>query len=352
MGYAFSETRYPRMESYIGIGGAEVYQLMELTPGAVQEYFAPYSVQLEGAAAKFTMIPIKGGEYLMGSPDDEMGRNIDEGPQVKVQVGDLWMAETEIINEVFDEWIMWHGGGSRIVKGETIARTNVADAVSGPSQPYTDMTFGMGRDGRPAILMTHLAARTFTMWLSAKTGHFYRLPTEGEWEYACRAGSTTAFYNGTDTNKLDEIAWYEVNSDWSNQPVKKKRPNAWGLYDMIGGVWEWCLDGYTTTRSEIYTNKSPHNPMHAVQTNSFPHVVRGGSWDDVPARCRSAARMASTPEWSRQDPGIPISGWYHTSSLTVGFRVIRPRIVPPIEDIPFYWPEPVKQPIRRYRSKQ
>src|SRR5262249_56734969 len=106
--------------------------------------------------------------------------------------------------------------------------------------------WGGGKKGSPAIAMTQHGANKYCQWLSAKTGQFYRLPTEAEWEYACRAGTTTAYYFGDETNKLADYAWHEQNSDFKYQKVAKKKPNAWGLYDMAGKVGEWGFGHYDT----------------------------------------------------------------------------------------------------------
>jgi formylglycine-generating enzyme required for sulfatase activity len=184
------------------------------------------------------------------------------------------------------------------------------------------MTFGMGKDGYPAICMTQLAAKMYCKWLSAKTGRLYRLPTEAEWEYACRAGTTTAYSFGDQPGQLDEYAWYFDNCD-AYQKVGQKKPNPWGLHDMHGNVTEWVLDQYAPDGYAQLAARQETNPVLAP-TAIYPRVVRGGSWLDDPEMLRSAARGKSDPEWKKQDPQIPRSVWYHTNADFVGFRVVRP----------------------------
>jgi formylglycine-generating enzyme required for sulfatase activity len=194
------------------------------------------------------------------------------------------------------------------------------------------MTFDMGHDGFPAICMTHLAARVYCQWLSAKTGRYYRLPTEAEWEYACRAGTTAAYSFGDDPGQLDDYAWHYDNSDEAYHKIGEKQPNPWGLYDMHGNVAEWVLDQYF---ADFYGKFQPDQPAVfplAVPKDVYPHVVRGGSWDDDPDKLRSAARVFSDPSWKIQDPQLPQSVWYFTDALGVGFRVVSPLRVPTEEE--------------------
>jgi formylglycine-generating enzyme required for sulfatase activity len=175
--------------------------------------------------------------------------------------------------------------------------------------------------------MTQLAAKMYCKWLSAKTGRYYRLPTEAEWEYACRAGTTTAYSFGDDPDDLDDYGWYYDNSDDKYQKVGQKEPNPWGLHDMHGNVAEWVLDGYSSEGYKSLAGKSWKNPM-VPPKGIFGQVVRGGSWFDDADRLRSAARGFSQEDWKAQDPQIPQSIWYMTDADYVGFRIVRPLRAP------------------------
>jgi formylglycine-generating enzyme required for sulfatase activity len=212
----------------------------------------------------------------------------------------------------------------------------MTDALARPTSPYVEMSFGMGKNGYPAISMTQHAANKYCEWLSAKTGQFYRLPTEAEWEYACRAGATTAYYWGDDIDEIEDYAWYGMNSDWKYQKVGKKKPNAFGLYDMHGNVAEWVLDGYDAG----FYGKNPDgldNPWNEALTE-YGRVARGGSWDDDdPLVLRSAVRRVSEPMWKQQDPQLPKSIWYLTDAQFLGFRIVRPLEVPSAEEMEKIW---------------
>jgi formylglycine-generating enzyme required for sulfatase activity len=304
-----------------------------------QDEMKEYKEVLEHAGVNIEMVPIKGGKFLMGSSKTEEERKDDEGPQHDVEIAPFWMGKYELTWEAYDVW------GEEIdilrrkfTKLQPSPRDAVADAVTRPTEPYTDMSFSMGKGKHPAICMTQHAARTYCKWLSAKTGRYYRLPTEAEWEYACRAGTTTAYSFGNDPDKLDDYAWQNSNSGGQYAKVGLKKPNPWGLYDMHGNVAEWVLDQYIP---EFYaaapqSGTVVQNPL-AIPKTVYPRVVRGGGWDHEPADLRSAARMASAEEWSDQDPQNPRSIWYHTDALSVGFRVVRPLVEPSEEEKAAKW---------------
>jgi formylglycine-generating enzyme required for sulfatase activity len=270
---------------------------------------------------KFEMVAIPGGTYLMGSPPNEPGRAADEGPQHAVTIRPFWMGKLEVTWDEYD--LYWRKTPG--APAPTTPKDKTADAVTRPTPPYADETFGHGRDGHPVLCITHHAAMQYCAWLSAKTGKSYRLPTEAEWEWACRAGTTTPYSFGDDAGKLGDYAWYEKNSDDTAHKVGEKKPNPWGLYDMHGGVAEWCIDLYQKdSYSKFPTDRPTLSPVLIPGPVRFPHVARGGSWIDPPEKCRSAARRYSEKDWLRRDPQRPQSIWWLTEAEFVGFRIVRP----------------------------
>jgi formylglycine-generating enzyme required for sulfatase activity len=290
--------------------------------------FQKYTETMPGSKVSFDMMPIPGGTYMEGSPKSEKDRNQDEGPQTKVEIKPFWMGKCEV---TWDEYYVFADSTEHLPpegeKGRLIRfkfKDRFGDEITKPTPPYMDMTFGYGRDGFPAINVSHFAAMEYCRWLSAKTGKDYRLPTEAEWEYACRAGTTTAYFFGDDPSQLGEYAWFSENSNEKPHLVGKKKPNPWGLYDMHGNVAEWCIDGY---QADAYAKRDPNKvavqPVNIMVHARFPNVVRGGSWVDEAKTLRSAARVASQRDWIRQDPQSPQSIWYLTDADFVGFRIVR-----------------------------
>ncbi|MBN2577415.1 MAG: SUMF1/EgtB/PvdO family nonheme iron enzyme [Pirellulales bacterium] len=321
-----------------------------------------YVETIPGTGVVFEMVPVPGGIYKMGSPPQEKGRKDDEGPQHEVQIDPFWMEAHEVTWQEYELWAMGLDQLRRKHGTEEIpsAQDQMADALARPSKPYSDMTFGMGKKNFPAICMTQFAAKIYCKWLSAKTGRYYRLPTEAEWEYACRAGSSSAYCCGDDPQRLGDYAWYgesddgddEGNSDEQYQQVAKKKPNAWGLYDMHGNVSEWCLDQYQPDAYRKGSGRRAQNPL-IPSTKPYPHVVRGGSWLEPPEACRSAARRGSTKDWKSQDPQIPQSIWYLTDADFVGFRVVRPLKTPTAKEAARYDLTPLeKEEFQTYQKSR
>ena len=187
--------------------------------------------------------------------------------------------------------------------------------------------------------MTQYAARQYTKWLSKLTEDFYRLPSEAEWEDACRAGSTTSFCFGDDEGKLGDYAWYFDNSGEDTHPVGLKKPNRWGLYDMHGNASEWVLDQYSETYEPLRKVVAAGEPPIHWPTRLHPRTVRGGSWDSDAVECRSAARKGSSVDWHDEEPMIPPSPTWLASYVQreIGFRIARPLNPPPIKSHGKYW---------------
>lgn len=291
----------------------------------------------KAGGAKYQMVPIPGGEFLMGSPDDETDRFDDEGPQHKVKVEPFWMGKYEVTWDMYNPFMITEVPREKNGAPKKIEpNAAMEDIVSAPTTPYVEMSFGMGTDGYPAIAMTQHAANKFCQWLSAQTGHFYRLPTEAEWEYACRAGTTGAFH--CDESELADYAVYDptqVRTGYAK--VGTKKPNPWGLYDMHGNVMEWCLDQYI---EDSYQERAGGNVVLSPlvkPTKLYPRIARGGSWYDPALELRSARRVGSDKAWKVQDPQLPKSIWYHTDATWLGFRIVRPLKVPSAQKMEEYW---------------
>ncbi len=138
----------------------------------------------------------------------------------------------------------------------------------------------------PVRRVTWLDAMAYCKWLSEREGKTFRLPSEAEWEYACRSGSHKKYCFGDDASKLGEYAWYKENSEKVTHDVGTKKPNAWGLYDMHGNVWEWCSDRY----AENYVGASSDGSAHRVRSEKGM-VLRGGAWSGIAPKLRSSIRI-------------------------------------------------------------
>ncbi len=297
----------------------------------------PYTDLIYATEARFDMVPIEGGKFTIGSPAGEAERGDDEGPQREVTVAPFWIGKYEVTWDEYEVFMFALDCQRRKVNKIAPSTYDLkADALVRPTKPYTDMTFGMGKRGYPAISMTHYAARMYCNWLSVKTGRYYRLPTEAEWEYACRAGTKTAYSFGDDAEQIGEHAvFYNDGQTEKYAKVGSKKPNPWGLHDMHGNVNEWVLDQYEPDAYQKLTGVAV-NPV-AVTTKLYPHVARGGAWDDDPPALRSAARRPSNIDWKQQDPQIPQSVWYHTDAQFSGFRIVRPLVEPSDEEKKKIW---------------
>ncbi len=261
---------------------------------------ANYIEKMPGSTVQFEMVAIPGGTLTIGSPEGEKGREASDLAQKKVTIKPFWMGRCEVCWEEFLPYVFLDQSQiqRQVDKLEGVVDK---DGVSHPTKPYGSVYRDRGEKGFPAIGMGFPSASAYCQWLSKKTGHKYRLPTEEEWEYACRGGTTTAYFWGDDAAKAGEYAWFKDNSKTTTQPVGKLKPNPYGLHDITGNVAEWCAPASTNT----------------------PRAARGGAWSEPAAKLRSAARMVETPDWNELDPQFPQSIWWLSAADFIGFRVVR-----------------------------
>jgi len=280
----------------------------------------------------FTMAGLQGGVFLMGTPEGEEGRDKDEGPQHKVNVVSFYIGIHEV---TYDEFLLFSSSERDSPEGAPGTEFD-PELIARPSPPYEDPAHGMGTNGYPAVGMTQWSALQYARWLSIKTGKFYRLPTEAEWEYACRADTSLAFSFGEFTDSLDAYAWYYGNSGETYHQVGTKTANRWGIHDMHGNVAEWTLDEYSQTFYEEMEGEISENPWNKP-TRLHPRTVRGGAYDDTEDALRCGSRLRSDLDWKRRDPQIPRSMWWNTDSPFVGFRIVRPFVEPTPEEQQEFW---------------
>lgn len=301
--------------------------------------FKNYTETVPGTSAAINMIAIPGGTFTMGSPESEPFHRADEAPQRRVEVSPFFMGELEVTWDQFWAFYAETMSEGRTPPAKVYANNSRpdVDAVSGPTPPFGFPDQGWGMGDRPAITMTHYSAETFCQWLSLKTGKKYRLPTEAEWEYAARGGTSTpyffegspsdytneGFWNGifgADTTAINGYAIYVNNSNNRSQDPVKVKPNPFGLKNMVGNVMEYCSDWYA---EDAYAQlqdgvKDPKGPESGTE-----RVVRGGAYTSDAADLRSASRGHTLhDDWLRTDPQNPKSIWWYSDIKGIGFRVV------------------------------
>jgi len=260
----------------------------------------------------------------MGSDKTNSDSKEDEFPQHKVKVSGFWISETEITWDQYEIFVFRNKDKEKMSSEAKLKELGIS-GVTGATTPYVDMSFGMGKENYPAINITRYAAIMYCKWLSAQTGEFYRLPTEAEWEYACKSGRDNSI-------PLKDVAFF---GEMAYERVASLKPDKNGLYDMLGNVSEWTLDQY----SPDFYKKSPENNPWLKPELLYPGVTRGGNWKmkEEDARCES--RLPSEPRWKRRDPQLPKSRWWLTNAPFVGFRIVKPFEQPSAKEIEKYWLE-------------
>lgn len=334
--------------------------IFELLKDDSETKFERYTVTVPRSGnATFQMIPIHGGEFTMGSPYDDPAAQTDELPAHRVVLDSFWMASTETTWALYQDFVyqtskdgLFYGRDEFGFPLELRSNSPI-DLISGPSIPYTP------HQGRPlikndqnrirtnaddlkpedyqfpAIGMSRHAALKFCQWLSAQTGHFYRLPSEAEWEYACRAGTKSRYSFGDDEAGLPDHGLF--GKDYQipfHRKVGSFKPNPWGLYDMHGNVMEWTLDAHSTDY-----HKFPDGVRNPITFSEKLHagVARGGAFNSSVKELRSAQRFPASRKWNQMDPRAPPSIWYNTDGFWLGFRVVRPLRKPSLKEAHLIW---------------
>jgi formylglycine-generating enzyme required for sulfatase activity len=245
-------------------------------PAAPGVKLPPFTETLPGSVVKIEMIPVAAGAVKIGAKT--------------VLVKPFWIARTETPWEAFDAFTA--SGPPSPAYDQTVFPV---DAVARPSKSYILPDLGWGHNGFPVINVSFTSVQMCCRWLASATGKKYRLPTEAEWELACRAGATGPWK--IDKALLEKSAWYAGNSGGVTHPVGKKLPNKYGLYDTLGSVGEWATD-----------------------LEGKP-VLCGGTFLDGPAGITPGMRRRWTPKWQETDPQIPKSRWWLADGKFVGFRI-------------------------------
>lgn len=245
------------------------------------------AVEKNSLGERLTLIPP--GEFVMGSPDKEAGADDDEHPQHAVKITrPFYLGVYCVTRGQFAKFVAATGYKTDAEKdGEGgWGYTHDANAPLAQRPEFNWRTNGLSQtDEHPVMNVSWNDAVAFCTWLGEQERKKYRLPTDAEWEYACRAGTTTVYFCGDGAEQLGKYAWYSGQSGLGTHEVGQKLPNALGLYDMLGNVWQWCADRYG---AHYYKVSPPENPTGPADGSE--HVLRGGSWGNTPASCRSADR--------------------------------------------------------------
>jgi len=297
--------------------------------------FENFTEKIPGTTVAFDMVAIPEGTFNMGSPDNEPLRKSDEGPVRKVKLSKFWMGKIEVSWNEYLAFFMATASQGR-TEGQVLANKKV-DAITGPTPPWGAPDQGWGKGSRPAITMSWRSANTYCQWLSQVTGKKYRLPTEAEWEYACRGNTTTPYFFegdpskftsngllkkifGPDTTKINSYIVYKENGASKTMDPNSVKANPFGLKNMTGNIAEFCSDYYAPDAYKAGTGLvvNPQGPESGQE-----HVIRGGSFKSDAKDVRSAARdFTKTKAWLSTDPQMPKSVWWYSDCVDNGFRIV------------------------------
>ncbi len=298
--------------------------------------FENYTETIPGSTVSFNMKAIKGGSFQMGSHEDELFRDDDEGPVKEARVSDFFMAEIEVSWDEYMAFYLQTSGEGRSTDTEGVrSDADGLDAIVGATPPYGQPDQGWGKGQRPAISISYHGAETYCRWLSKITGKTYRLPTEAEWEYAARGGKSGPYFfdvnpkkvvkkglfkSKPDTTTINTYVVYRENSSLKTQMPDYVQANPFGLKNMLGNVAEFCADWYNADAYDELADGTldPKGPATGQE-----RVVRGGSYLSAASEVRLAHRdYTRTTDWLKTDPQVPKSIWWFSDCFHVGFRVV------------------------------
>jgi formylglycine-generating enzyme required for sulfatase activity len=270
---------HPMKTAWLGIVGASVL-LLSIARGEDKPTLKTMSDTIPTTTVELELIQLPAGKVTLKDKD---------GKETTHEIKPVWMSKTEVTWDHYGPFYMR-------LDLPVEQRSEKFDTENRPSRPY-DVPYGRwGPEGYPAGRIHELAAKKYCEWLSKKLNKKYRLPTEAEWEYACRAGGPPLAPKGAD---LKAVAWYINNSEEEPHEVAKKKPNAWGFCDMLGNVAEWV------------------NGADGIW------VVKGGSFMDEANDVNSSARKPYDPRWQQKDAQIPKGKSWLSDGQHIGFRVVR-----------------------------
>ncbi len=305
----FDENRKHEKNVTFALTAHDQYINKELfTESTPVETFENFTEKIPGSIVTFEMVAVNGGKFKMSNLN---------GNTETTQVNDFWIGKTEVSwNEYLAFFKATESEGRKEGKDNT---TEEVDGITGPTPPWGAPDQGWGKGERPAITMTHYAAETYCNWLSQITGKHYRLPTEAEWEYACRGGTSGPYFfdgNPKDFSEkgfvgnllkkqstlIDSFIVYKNNSQNRTATPSSVNENPFGLKHMLGNVSEFCSD---------------------VSDDGLEHVIRGGSYKDNEYGVTCSSRgYTRTDDWLVTDPQMPKSIWWYSDCMHVGFRVV------------------------------